>query len=40
MSPVQLISFPLHCPDAIHVLVIFPVKLAYPVLQEKEQVDP
>ena len=38
--PVQLMSFPLHCPDDKHVLVTFPDELEYPVLQEYEQLDP
>ena len=38
--PVQLISFPLHCPDDKHVLVTFPDELVYPVWQEYKQLDP
>ena len=38
--PVQLIAFPLHSPDAKQVLVTFPVKLEYPLWQEKGQFDP
>ena len=33
-------AFPLHSPDAKQVLVTFPVKLEYPLWQEKEQFDP
>lgn len=40
LLPVQLIAFPLHSPDAKQVLVAFPVKLEYPLWQEKEQFDP
>jgi len=36
----QLMSFPLHCPDDKHVLVTFPVELVYPVWQEYKQFDP
>ena len=33
-------AFLLHSPDAKQVLVTFPVKLEYPLWQEKEQFDP
>ena len=38
--PLQMISFPLHCPDAKQVRVTFPFELVYPVRQEYVHLDP
>ena len=39
VPPVHLMLLPLHFPDDKHVLVIFPIRLAYPGWQEYEQFD-